>query len=81
MTDEVLKNRKEYNMELRGCREGKGTPRLSEVICPVCGEIIEVFVRMDGGPGVTGTLAQDEKCPKCGYIAKEGTPETEFELA
>ena len=65
----------------KGCQEGKGTPRLAEVICPECGEIIEVFVYMGGAIGQTGTLATDEKCPGCGYVAKAGTYETEYEKA
>ena len=30
-------------MLLNGCQEGKATPRLMEVKCPRCGEIVEVF--------------------------------------
>lgn len=66
---------------LDGCQEGKHTPRLTEVICPRCGGIIEVFVRMGGGNQETGRLVSDEECPDCGYVAKEGTPEQEFKKA
>lgn len=60
---------------LQGCTEGKSTPRLVEVKCPKCGEVMEVFVRMDGEGGTaTGTTKSDEKCPKCGYVIPEGTP-------
>ena len=38
-------------MLLNGCHEGKATPRLTELICPKCGEIVEVFIRMGGRPG------------------------------
>ena len=68
-------------MELKGCQEGKGTPKLTEIVCPVCGEIMEVFVYMGGSIGVTGTLVANETCPKCGYIAKENTPIGDYELA
>ena len=27
---------------LKGCQEGKATPKLTEIICPQCGEIVEV---------------------------------------
>ena len=33
-------------MLINGCQEGKGTPRLAEVKCPKCGEMVEVFVNM-----------------------------------
>lgn len=66
---------------LQGCTEGKSTPRLTEVKCPKCGEVMEVFVRMDGDGGVTGTTSSDEKCPKCGYVIPAGTPEDTLEEA
>ena len=44
-------------MLLKGCQEGKGTPRLVEVKCPKCGEYVEVFVKMGGAPGQTGAPA------------------------
>ena len=31
-------------MVIKGCQEGKATPRLSEVKCPKCGQYVEVFV-------------------------------------
>ena len=31
-------------MLLDGCHEGKHTPRLAEVMCPKCGEWVEVFI-------------------------------------
>lgn len=65
-------------MLLKGCQEGKGTPRLAEVKCPQCGETVEVFVRMGGAVGQTGTLAADEICD-CGYVLRQGTPETDYE--
>ncbi len=67
-------------MLLNGCQEGKGTPRLVEVLCPNCGEIVEVFIRMGGPIGATGTLASEETC-SCGYVFAAGTPETAFEPA
>ena len=63
---------------LKGCQEGKATPRLTEVKCPKCGEFVDVFVIMGGAFGKTGTLAADERCV-CGYVLRAGTPETEFE--
>ena len=65
-------------MLIRGCQEGKGTPRLVEVKCPNCGEIVEVFVLMGGPIGKTGTLANDETCT-CGHILPEGSFETDYE--
>ena len=44
-------------MLLKGCQEGKSTPRLTEVKCPKCGEVVEVFVKMGGAIGETCTLA------------------------
>jgi hypothetical protein len=35
-------------MNLKGCQEGKATPKMVEIKCPECGDIIEVFVRMGG---------------------------------
>lgn len=68
-------------MVIRGCKEGKLTPRLEEILCPRCGEVVEVFVKMDGKAGQTGTLASDEKCPGCGKILEAGTYLTDYEPA
>lgn len=65
-------------MLLKGCQEGKGTPRLTEVKCPRCGEWVEVFVKMGGAVGQTGTLAADETCV-CGYVLAAGTYEADYE--
>lgn len=65
-------------MLINGCQEGKGTPRLTEVKCPKCGEWVEVFVLMGGPIGKTGTLASDEACT-CGHILPAGSYETDFE--
>ena len=65
-------------MLIRGCQEGKGTPRLTEVKCPKCGAYAEIFVLMGGPIGKTGTLASDETCP-CGYVFPEGSYETDYE--
>lgn len=65
-------------MLIRGCQEGKGTPKLAEVRCPACGECVEVFVKLGGASGQTGTLASDETCA-CGCILPEGSYLTEYE--
>lgn len=65
-------------MLLKGCQEGKGTPRLTEVKCPKCGEYVEVFVKMGGAIGQTGTLASDERCA-CGNILPAGSYESDYE--
>lgn len=65
-------------MLINGCQEGKGTPRLTEVKCPKCGEYIEVFVKMGGAIGETGTLASDETCA-CGHVLLAGSYETDYE--
>ena len=59
---------------IRGCQEGKVTPKLEIVSCPQCGEELEVFVQMGGEVGKAGTLKADETCEKCGFVVKEGTP-------
>lgn len=64
-------------MLLNGCQEGKGTPRLSEVKCPKCGALVEVFVKMGGAIGETGTLISDEICT-CGYVLPAGSYETDY---
>jgi len=64
---------------MSGWQEGKGTPRLTEVKCPNCGAWVEVFVKMGGAVGQTGTLAADETCD-CGYVLKMGSYETEYEV-
>ena len=65
-------------MLIRGCQEGKGTPRLSEVRCPKCGDWVEVFVIMGGAPGKTGTLAGGEECA-CGAVLPAGSCEMDYE--
>ena len=58
---------------IKGCQEGKGTPRLAEVKCPKCGQWVEVFVKMGGAPGQTGTLAAEEVfLPAGSYEAEYG---------
>ena len=64
-------------MLINGCQEGKGTPRLTEVKCPKCGEYVEVFVLMGGPVGKTGTLASDETCD-CGCLLPAGSYETDY---
>lgn len=63
---------------IKGCQEGKGTPRLTEVKCPQCGEYVDVFVIMGGAIGKTGTLASDERC-NCGHVLPAGSFLTEYE--
>ena len=63
---------------LKGCQEGKGPPRLVELKCPQCGEMVDVFVRMGGAIGKTGTLAADEVCT-CGHLLPEGSFVTDYE--
>lgn len=65
-------------MLIRGCQEGKGTPRLAEVKCPNCGELVEVFILTGGPIGKTGTLAGNETCA-CGHVLSAGSFETEYE--
>ena len=65
-------------MLIRGCQEGKATPKLMEVKCPKCGEYLDVFVLMGGAVGKTGTLASDEICP-CGHVLPEGSYLTDYE--
>lgn len=65
-------------MLINGCQDGKGTPRLEEVRCPKCGEWVEVFVKMGGAFGQTGTLVADERCV-CGYVLLAGTYATDYE--
>ena len=63
---------------IKGCQDGKATPKLVEVRCPRCGEWVEVFVKMGGAPGQTGTLIADEACA-CGHILPAGSFEAEYE--
>ncbi len=65
-------------MLIKGCQEGKATPRLTEVKCPKCGQCVEVFVLMGGPVGKTGTLAADELCA-CGHILPSGSFATDYE--
>ena len=62
---------------MKGCQEGKGTPRLVEVKCPKCGGFVEVFVKMGGAIGQAGTLAADETC-ECGHVLPAGSFETDY---
>ena len=68
----------EKDMLLDGCQEGKHTPRLAEVQCPRCGAYVEVFVRMGGVVGTTGTLVSNEICA-CGHVLPAGSLETDYE--
>ena len=65
-------------MLIKGCQDGKATPRLVEVKCPNCGDYVDVFILMGGAPGKTGTLAADEHCP-CGCILPAGSCETDYD--
>ena len=65
-------------MLINGCQEGKGTPRLAEVKCPRCGAYVEVFVKMGGAVGETGTLVGDETCP-CGHVLPAGSSAADYE--
>ena len=67
-------------MLIRGCQEGKATPRLTEVKCPECGAWVEVFIKMGGAIGETGTLISDETC-ECGRILPAGSSEWDYEIA
>ena len=62
---------------LNGCQEGKATPKLVEVYCPKCRNIMEVFVNM--GANLTGRTRFAEKCDQCGKEILEGTLLTELE--
>ena len=63
---------------IKGCQEGKGTPKLVEVRCPKCGAWVEVFVKLGGSIGQTGTLVADETC-EFGYVLPAGSYETDYE--
>jgi len=65
----------------QGCQEGKATPTMAEVICPKCGEVVEVFVSGGAVAEMAGRLTSEEKCPKCGYVFKEGAPLSDFRTA
>lgn len=65
-------------MLLKGCQEGKGTPKLVDVKCPTCGAWVEVFVKMGGAAGQTGTLAADEVC-ECGRVLTAGSYASDYE--
>ena len=74
-------DREVQKMEYRGCQEGKATPKLVEVECPSCGEIMEVFIYMGGSDKLTGRTTADEACPACGKSIPEGTPIGTLKLA
>ena len=65
-------------MLINGSHEVKHTPRLTEVKCPKCGEWVDVFVKMGGAPGQTGTLIADEVCP-CGCVLPAGSYASDYE--
>ena len=64
---------------LQGCQEGKSTPKLVEIKCPQCGEVIEVFIRLGGLKNAAGVTVGDAKCEKCGYAVPEDTDVSKFE--
>ncbi len=61
---------------IRGCQEGKMTPKYYEVRCPKCGGCIEVFVHMGGSADKTGRTVYEERCEACGKRIPQGTPIT-----
>ncbi len=65
---------------IRGCQEGKVTPKYYEVRCPRCGEAVEVFVHMGGSADKTGRTTADERCPGCGKLILCLTPITSLEI-
>lgn len=65
-------------MLINGCQEGKATPKLVEVKCPKCGSYVEVFVKLGGKAGQTGTLVADETC-SCGHVLPAGSYATDYE--
>lgn len=66
---------------LGGCHEGKATPVLTEVLCPECGEEMEVFINQGISADQAGRTVGNEKCPKCGHVISEGTPKDTLKLA
>ena len=64
---------------LAGCQEGKATPMLVEVKCPRCGAMLEIFIRLGGDLGETGTLTVDTECEACSFIAGAGTLASSYE--
>lgn len=68
-------------MLINGCQEGKATPKLVEILCPDCGETIEVFVQMGGAIGKTGTLVASETCPGCGREIRAGSCLSDYQEA
>lgn len=68
-------------MDLKGCQEGKATPKMVEIKCPMCGTVMEIFVRLGGGVNQTGRVMYDETCGKCGYVVATDRCEDEFEKA
>ena len=71
----MRRNKNAIDQRLSG---GKGTPRLRSVKCPKCGEWVEVFVRLGGAIGKTGTLVTDEKCA-CGHTLPAGSFTKDYE--
>lgn len=65
---------------IEGCHEGKHTPKLLDVLCPNCGEVLEVFVKLGGSPSQTGRILYDETC-SCGHVVSSGTPASSLEEA
>ncbi len=65
-------------MLINGCQEGKVTPKLVEIQCPSCKAVLEVFVRMGGAIGETGTMASDETCEECGAMIPAGSHLTDY---
>ena len=51
---------------------------MQEIKCPNCGECVEVFVKMGGAIGKTGTLVAEETCD-CGYVFPEGSYASDYE--
>lgn len=52
-------------MVLDGCQGQSKTPTMTEIKCPQCGEIIEVFSR-----------DEIETCENCGYVYHNEVPDS-----
>lgn len=49
------------------CQEARNAITIMEIVCPKCGESVEIFVK-------DGAVCTDSVCPECGHRVEQSTP-------
>lgn len=49
------------------CQEARNAITIMEIVCPECGESVEIFVK-------DGAVCTDSACTECGHTIEQSTP-------